>query len=50
MRGENTNQKNTFVVDTSFVLAYLMPDEKVQNVDEILSQFEENKIRLIAPH
>ena len=50
MRGANTNQNNTFVVDTSFVLAYLLPDEKVRNVEEIFSKFEENKINLLSPH
>lgn len=50
MRGANTNQNNTFVVDTSFVLAYLLPDEKERNVEEIFSKFEENKIDLISPH
>ena len=49
MRGANTNQNNTFVVDTSFVLAYLLPDEKVRNVEEIFSKFEENKINLVSP-
>ncbi len=50
MRGANTNQKNTFVVDTSFVLAYLLPDEKKRNVEEIFSKFEENKVILVSPH
>jgi len=50
MRGENTNQNNTFVVDTSFVLAYLLPDEKERNVEEIFSKFEENKVNLVSPH
>jgi predicted nucleic acid-binding protein len=49
MRGADTNQKNTFVVDTSFVLAYLLPDEKQRSVDELFSRFEENKISFIAP-
>jgi predicted nucleic acid-binding protein len=50
MRGANTNQENIFVVDTSFVLAYLLPDEKVRVVEEIFSKFEENKINFISPH
>ena len=50
MRGANTNQNNSFVVDTSFVLAYLLPDEKERNVDEIFSKFEENKVNLLSPH
>jgi predicted nucleic acid-binding protein len=44
----NTNQKNTFVVDTSFVLAYLLPDEGGRVVEEMFSKFEENKINFIS--
>src|SRR5688500_2764198 len=50
MRGEDTNQKNTFVVDTSFVLAYLLPDEKERVVEGMFSKFEENKINFISPY
>jgi predicted nucleic acid-binding protein len=50
MRGENTNYKNAFVVDTSFVLAYLLPDEKERQVDEMFSRFEENKASFISPY
>ncbi len=50
MRGENIDQKDTFVVDTSFVLAYLLPDEGGRAVEEMFSKFEENKINFIAPH
>lgn len=50
MRGENTNLKNTFVIDTSFVLAYLLPDEKERNVEEMFLQFEANKIDFISPN
>ncbi len=50
MRGADTNQKITFVIDTSFVLAYLLPDEKERNVEEMFSKFEENKIILISPY
>lgn len=50
MRGVNINQNTTFVVDTSFVLAFLLPDEKVRNVDEMFSEFEKNKIIFIAPY
>ena len=46
----NTKKRNTFVLDTSFVLAYLLPDEKERSVDEMFSKFEENKISFIAPH
>jgi predicted nucleic acid-binding protein len=50
MRGENTKEKNSFVVDTSFVLAYLLPDEKEQGVEEMFSKFEENKINFVSPY
>src|SRR5215210_2138767 len=50
MTGANTNQKNTFVVDTSFVLAYLLPDEEGRGVEEMFSKFEENKITFVSPY
>ena len=50
MRGENTKEKKTYVIDTSFVLAYLMPDEKEQGVEEMFSRFEENKINFVSPN
>ena len=37
-------------MDTSFVLAYLLPDEKERSVDEMFAKFEENKICFIAPY
>ena len=40
MTAVNTNKKNTFVVDTSFVLAYLLPDEGGQVVEEMLALWE----------
>ena len=50
MTDANTNQKNTFVVDTSFVLAYLLPDESGRGVEEMFSKFEENKIHFVSPY
>ena len=50
MTDANTNQKNTFVVDTSFILAYLLPDESGRRVEEMFSKFEENKINFVAPY
>jgi predicted nucleic acid-binding protein len=50
MTAVNTNQKNTFVVDTPFVLAYLLPDEGGRVVEEIFSRFEENKINFVSPY
>jgi predicted nucleic acid-binding protein len=46
----NTNQMNTFVIDTSFVLAYLLPGEGRRAVEEMFSRFEENKINFISPY
>jgi predicted nucleic acid-binding protein len=50
MTDESTNQKNTFVVDTSFVLAYLLPDEGERVVESMFSKFQENKIVFISPY
>ena len=50
MRGANTNQKTALVVDTSFVLAYLLPDEKERSVEEMFSKFEESKVSFISPY
>src|SRR6476469_3607404 len=50
MTAVNTNQKNTFVVDTSFVLAYLLPDEGGRVVEEMFSRFEESKINFVSPY
>ncbi len=50
MRGANTNQDNTFVIDTSFVLAYLLPDENGRSVEEMFSKFEKNNISFVSPH
>lgn len=41
--------ENKFVViDSSFILSYLLPDENLPQVEEIFSKFEEGKIEFIA--
>jgi len=49
MKDAGSNQKDTFVLDTSFVLAYLLPDEKERSVDKMFSKFEDNTATFIAP-
>lgn len=50
MTAANTNQKTTFVIDTSFVLAFLLPDEEERAVENMFSKFEDNKISFISPY
>lgn len=50
MKDENTYRRETFVVNTSFVLAYLFPDEKDRNVDAMFLKLEEEKVDFIAPY
>lgn len=40
----------TAVVDASFVLSYLFPDEPQEEVDMLFEQFTRGDITLIAPH
>ena len=42
------NTKKTFVVDASFVLAFLMPDENHLEIDPIFNQFKASLIDLSA--
>lgn len=37
------------VIDSSFILSYLFPDEGSREVDEIFEQFFSQKLSLIAP-
>lgn len=39
---------NKFVVDSSFLLCFLLPDERDELVDEILDNYTKGKIQLIA--
>ncbi len=44
---ENTKRQR-FVVDASFVLSYLFPDESENTVEEIFSAYEEGNVQLIS--
>lgn len=39
-----------YVVDSSFVLAFLLPSEKSKHVDEIFTRYKEGEIKLISSH
>ncbi|MBI2329975.1 type II toxin-antitoxin system VapC family toxin [Candidatus Daviesbacteria bacterium] len=40
---------NTFVIDSSYLLAYLLPDENITEVQNFFDQYKYKKIRLVAP-
>lgn len=42
------NTKNEFVVDASFFLAYLLPDEHINGVQKFFNEFKVEKLKLIA--
>lgn len=42
------NIKKTFVVDASFVIAFLMPDESRLEIDSVFNQFKSSLINLTA--
>ena len=42
------NTRKTFVVDASFVLAFLMPDESRLEIDSVFNQFKSSLINLTA--
>lgn len=42
------NIKKTFVVDASFVIAFLMPDENRLEIDSVFNQFKSSLINLTA--
>lgn len=42
------NSKKVFVVDASFVLAFLLPDEKKKSTDEVFRAYIEGEISLIS--
>ena len=44
--GEDINGE--VVVDASFILAFLLPDERVEQVDEIFDLYEAGKIALLS--
>lgn len=43
---ENTNQ--VYVIDASFILAFLLPDERNEQVVEVFKQYSLGKINFIA--
>lgn len=43
------NSTNSFVIDSSFILAYLLPDENSTNVQQFFDRFKIEKISLLAP-
>lgn len=46
--GEST--KEHFVIDASFVLAFLLPDEYIQNVDNKFALYSQNKIHFFSTY
>ncbi|MDO8573538.1 MAG: type II toxin-antitoxin system VapC family toxin [Candidatus Daviesbacteria bacterium] len=42
-------ENNTFVVDSSFLLAYLLPDEAANIVQQFFDKLKSENIQLIAP-
>jgi len=45
MLEENTK----FIIDSSFILAHLLPDEKVNKVDSIFDKYAQGEISFYAP-
>ena len=43
------NTKNDFVIDASFLLAYLLPDEDIDRVQKFFNGFKIKNIKLYAP-
>lgn len=44
---ENTN---TYVVDASFVLAFLLPDEKISIVEKMIERHVKDEIKLVSSY
>lgn len=40
---------NSYIIDSSFILAYLLPDEKSQNVQKLFDRLKQESIKLFAP-
>jgi predicted nucleic acid-binding protein len=40
---------NTYIIDSSFILAFLFPDEENEQVSSLFKQYREEKVVLIAP-
>lgn len=41
---------NSYIIDSSFILAYLFPDETSQNVQNFFNRLKQESITLFAPH
>lgn len=41
---------NSYVIDSSFILAHLLPDEKSQNVQRLFDRLKQEPITLFAPY
>lgn len=41
---------NSYIIDSSFILAYLLPDEKSQNVQRFFDRLKQESITLLAPY
>lgn len=41
---------NSYVIDSSFILAHLLPDEKSQNVQRLFDRLKQESITLFAPY
>lgn len=40
---------NIFIIDSSYLLAYLLPDENISQVQDFFDAYKARKIKLIAP-
>ena len=50
MKDVNIDNPKEYVVDASFVLNYLFPDEKDRNIDLMFSRFEKNEIVFLSSY
>lgn len=41
---------NKFIIDASYILSFLLSDEKIQETEEVFDKFSAGEIRLYAPH
>ena len=44
------NTKQVYVIDASFLLAYLLPDEEVNSVQSFFDRYKQQNIELLAPN
>lgn len=43
------NIELVYIIDASFLLAYLFPDEDIKKVQQVFNQYKAGKVKLIAP-